>query len=96
MQHISHSRTRTIKAQVRPEPTTPDSNRPEASNTLQNHQEPQLTCHNHAKVAILERKDLSTTGHHYHAASKKLAELEKIIHRVGQNLQLPSRTEQKH
>ena len=93
-----HCGTRKINPQVRPKPRTTVKTRPEASNTLQKHQEPYKTCQNYAKVAatILERQYLSNTGHHNHAASKTIAELVKLIHRLGQNLPLPSKTDQTH
>ena len=98
MVHLNHRRIRKVDSQVRPEPTTIVYNRPESSNNIQNHQKAYETCHSHAKVAatILERQYSPTTGHHHHAASKNIAELEKLIHRSGQNIPLPSRTDQKH
>ena len=93
-----HCRTRKINPQVRPKPRTTVKTRPEASYTLQNHQEPYKTCQNYAKVAgtILERQYLSNTGHLNHAESNNIADLVKVIHRLGKNLPLPSKTDQKH
>ena len=72
MQHLRQSRTRKTNPQVEPEHTSTVHNRPKASNTLQNHQEPYKTSHNHANIAttILKRQDLSTTGQNHLAASK--------------------------
>ena len=72
MQHLNHSRTRSIYPQVRRGLTTGVKTRLKASNNLQNHQEPYKTCHNHAKVAtsILTWQDSSTTDLKQLAGSK--------------------------
>ena len=72
MQHLRQSRTRKTNPQVEPEHTSTVHNRPKASNTLQNHQEPYKTFHNYANIAktIQKWQDSSTTGQNHHAASK--------------------------
>ena len=72
MQHLKQIRTRKTNPQVKPEHTTTIQNRPKASNTLQNLQEPYNNYNNHAKIAtpILTWQESSGNGHNQLPGSK--------------------------
>ena len=72
IQHLKQSKTRKTDPQVKAEHTTTIHNRPKASNTLQNHQEPYKNYNNHAKIAtpILTWQESSGNGHNQLTGSK--------------------------
>ena len=72
IQHLKQGKTRKTDPQVKTEHTTTIQNRPKASNTLQNHQEPYKNYNNHAKIAtpILTWQESSGNGHNQLPGSK--------------------------
>ena len=72
IQHLKQGKTRKTDPQVKAKHTTTIQNRPKASNTLQNHQEPYKNYNNHAKIAtpILTWQESSGNGHNQLLGSK--------------------------